>query len=208
MIWQHFFRRSGRWYYRRDGLFDVEMPHSVCPSYSINLRCIQGTRSMLQLTCNILPECMCVHPCTLLVPAWTLCFVVVFLSLSSIMEISTAVLRSPAVALRIESSTGRRAPRQTRRRKGFQLAQLFDSFTMIWHLSLEWPPKSLWIKNISKCHFGMCHIQVKVNCAKASGGRYRISFSLFFIFFILCLLYVHVYVFACMFVCTCMHACT
>lgn len=82
---------------------------------------------MLQLTCNILPECMCVHPCTLLVPAWTLCFVVVFLSLSSIMEISTAVLRS-AVALRIESSTGRRVPRQTQHRKGFQLAQLVVLF--------------------------------------------------------------------------------
>lgn len=74
----------GRWYYQRDGVFEVEMSHGLLPSYNINLQWIQGTPSMLQLTYNILSECVCAHTH---LPA-TFVLLLSFLSWCPLMDVS------------------------------------------------------------------------------------------------------------------------
>lgn len=198
VVWQHFCRHCGRWYYRRDGLLDVETSHSVYPSYNINLHCIQGTRSMFWLTCSIPSECTCVHTCTFHVLAWTFCFLV---SLSSVTGISTPFLRSPVKALRMGSST--KAPQQIQHRK-FPVGSV-----SCFILSEEHLLTSLWVKSISKCHCEMRHIHTKVNSIKASSQWFRIFSSSIFIIYLFHGFFVLPYacVCVCMYLCACVCGC-
>lgn len=147
MGWHHCCRHSGRWYYQRDGLFDVEMSHSLCPSYNINLQHRQETWCMFYLPVMFsVSVCVCTH---LPVPF----ALVLFFNIILINGCPWAFLISPIWLSRQDYPLVAKAPQQTCHSKGFLLVQI-----VVWTLSEEWlltslgralPSVTLWSVHIS-----------------------------------------------------------
>lgn len=169
MGWYHRCRRFGRWYYQRDGLFDVEMSHSLCSSYNINLQHRQETWCMFYLPVMFsVSVCMYTH---LPVP-FTLVF---FFTIVLINGRPWAFLTSPIWLSREDYPLVAKAPLQTCHSKGFLLVQI-----VVWTLSEEWLLTGLWIQHyqVSFCDLYICSPKGRWIIAKLVVG----SAESFFIF--------------------------